>query len=143
MAEETKNDTSKIIQTLLENDSFSQWMNIKILDAKPGFCKIECKITKEMTNGFGVTHGGILFSLADSALAFSAATLGRVALALDNSISFTHKSFSGDVLTATSNAINTTHKTGVFDVKIQNQDGKMVAVMKGTVYRTGEQIIVN
>jgi acyl-CoA thioesterase len=93
-----------------------------------------------MLNGFDVVHGGIIFSLADTALAFSAATAGRVALALDNSISFTKKAHIGDTLTAHSKALNLTFKTGLFDVKVTNQSNELIASMKGTVYRTKDEL---
>lgn len=130
----------KIVEKLLRQDSFSNWMGVEIIEADRGFCKVRCEIRDEMTNGFGVTHGGIIFSLADTALAFSASTLGRVALAIDNSISFPNKSVSGDILTAASTSVNTTHKTGLFDVRIKNQDETIIAMMKGTVYRTGDLV---
>lgn len=132
----------KIVTHMIENDPFSQWMGIKILDVKEGYCKISCKIRKEMLNGFQVTHGGIVFSLADSALAFSAATYGRVSLAIDNSISFTRKTTAGETLVASSTCIHITHKTGVFEIDICNSNAELIAKMKATVYRTGEHFDV-
>ena len=132
-------DPSKIVQHLLINDPFSQWMGVEIEDVKEGFCKVSCTVRDEMLNGFEVTHGGILFSLADTALAFSAATYGRVALALDNSISFTKKSTTGSRLIASSKCINITHKTGVFECRVTNSSDELLAIMKATVYRTSEE----
>ena len=134
---EPANNPRRIVENLLKDDPFSQWLGIDILGVGAGSCTVRCEITQEMLNGYKVAHGGILFSLADTALAFSAATLGRTALALDNSISFTKKASLGDVLKATSQAVNITHRTGLFDVRIRNQNGETVAFMKGTVYRTG------
>jgi acyl-CoA thioesterase len=131
-------DPYQIAQNLLEKDSFSQWMGIKIVFVSHGLCELQCTITKSMMNGFDVVHGGVIYSLADTALAFSAATDGRVALALDNSISYTKKARLGDTLTARSEALNLTRRTGLFDVKITNQDSEIIAFMKGTVYRTNE-----
>lgn len=140
MDKSDQHDPSKIVRHLLKNDPFSQWMGVEILEVKEGFCKIGCSVRVEMLNGFDVTHGGILFSLADTALAFSAATYGRVALALDNSISFTKTSSAGNELNATSKCINLTHKTGVFECRITNSSDELLAVMKATVYRTSEEI---
>jgi acyl-CoA thioesterase len=137
---ETSREPLQIVEDLLQKDPFSQWMGIKIISADEGYCKVQCTITKTMLNGFNVVHGGIIFSLADTALAFSAATAGRVALALDNSISFTKKAHFGDTLTAHSKALNMTFRTGLFDVKITNQSDELIASMKGTVYRTKEEI---
>lgn len=140
MSRDQNRSSEERIKKLLKQDSFSKWMGIEIISVSEGYCKIGCRIRDEMTNGFGVTHGGIIFSLADTALAFSASSFGEVALALDNSISFTQKSYSGDRLTATSTAVNITRKTGLFDIRIKNQKDITIAMMKGSVYRTGKSI---
>jgi len=132
----------RIVAHMMEKDEFSRWMDFEVLKVDKGYCKVSCPIKKEMLNGFSVTHGGIIFSLADSALAFSAATYGRVSLAIENSISFIHKTVEGDVLTAESNCLNLTHKTGLFEVKIRNQNDRLVAMMKATVYRTSDNFDV-
>lgn len=139
MAEQSSDRPLKIVRKMLANDSFSQWMGVEIVEVKEGFCKIACTIDSRMLNGFQVTHGGIVFSLADSALAFSAATYGRIALAIDNSISFIKKTKAGDRLVATSKCRSLTHKTGVFEITVTNANGEVLALMKGTVYRTGEE----
>jgi acyl-CoA thioesterase len=130
----------KIVKNLLKNDPFSQWMGIEVVEADHGICTVKCEVTELMLNGFKVVHGGIIFSLADTALAFSAATAGRVALALDNSISYTKKAVLGDTLTARSEAVNLTYRTGLFDIKVMNQSSDIIAVMKGTVYRTKDAL---
>lgn len=140
MDEEFRVDPLQIVQSLLQKDPFSQWIGVKILDVKFGYCKLQCIITKQMLNGFNIAHGGIIFSLADTALAFSAATTGRVALALNNSITFTRKAKLNDVLTATSKKVNLTNRTGLFEVTITNQDSEIIALLKGTVYRTRETL---
>lgn len=129
---------SEIVSHMLNNDPFSQWMGIEVLEVDKGYCKISCKVKDEMLNGYSVTHGGIVFALADSALAFSSATYGRVSLAIDNSISFVKKTTSGEQLIATSTCINLSHKTGIFDIKVSNFENQLIAAMKGTVYRTSE-----
>lgn len=138
MSHDQLSDYRKIVEKLLSNDPFSNWMEIEIINVKEGFCKIRCIIREEMINGFNVAHGGIIYSLADTALAFSAATGGAVALALDNSISYTKKAKLGDTLTASSEAINITRRTGLYNVKVTNQSSEVIAVMKGTVYRTSD-----
>ena len=139
MSKKSERNPEEIVRRLLENDPFSLWMGISIEEVRLGFCKISCSIRPEMLNGFGVTHGGILFSLADSALAFSAATYGSVAVAIDNSISFTRPGHNGEQLTAQSEARNITRKTGLFNVQIVNQKDELIALFKGTVYRTGKE----
>ena len=61
-----------IVDEMYESDKFSQWLGIEIVEIKQGYCKLKMKVREEMTNGFGIAHGGICFSIADTALAFAA-----------------------------------------------------------------------
>lgn len=124
---------------MLSNDPFSQWMGIDVLDSEPGYCKLSMKIRQEMTNGFGVCHGGITFSLADSALAFASNSRGSISLALENNINFTQKVNSGDTLIAETEELQNGRTIGVYKVRISNQNEDLVAEFRGTVYRTGKQ----
>lgn len=125
-----------IVEHMLENDPFSRWMRIELLDVTKGACTLRCEVREEMQNGFSVTHGGILFSLADSAIAFAAATYGRVSLAVDHSISFVSKTEAGRVLTVEAETISMGKKIGFLRVEIRDQKKNLVATVKGTVYRT-------
>jgi len=127
-----------IITNMLQNDAFSQWLGINVLESEPGYCKLSMEIRKDMTNGFGVCHGGITFSLADSALAFASNSRGFVSLALENNINFTRKVNIGDTLTAESEELQNGRTIGVYKIRISNQDGDLVAEFRGTVYRTGK-----
>lgn len=123
---------------MLQNDAFSQWMGIEVLESESGYCKISMKIREEMTNGFGVCHGGITFSLADSALAFASNSRGSISLALENNINFTRKVNTGDALIAETEELQNGRTIGVYKVRVSNQDEELVAEFRGTVYRIGE-----
>ncbi|HET6527765.1 MAG TPA: hotdog fold thioesterase [Balneolaceae bacterium] len=129
----------KVVEKMLADDAFSQWLGIEVLDIKPGFAKLQMNVRPEMTNGFNVSHGGIAFSLADSALAFASNSYGRVALALENNISFTRKVNAGDELTATTEELSLGNRIAVYNVEIINQNDEQVSVFRGTVFRTKEQ----
>lgn len=124
---------------MLSNDPFSQWMGVEVLESEPGYCRISMKIRDEMTNGFGVCHGGITFSFADSALAFASNSRGSVSLALENNINYTKKVSVGDVLIAETEELQNGRTIGVYKVRVTNQDKDLVAEFRGTVYRTGKQ----
>lgn len=140
MADSVPTNPLGIVNYLLSKDPFSLWMGIEVLEADLGYCKVGCTITNEMCNGFGVTHGGILFALADTALAFSAATYGKVALAIDNSISFMQKTTVGQKVIASSRILHQSHKIAVFEINISHVNEELIAYMKGTVYRTSKEI---
>ncbi|MTI88542.1 MAG: hotdog fold thioesterase [Balneolaceae bacterium] len=129
----------KVIRHMLDNDPFSQWMGVEVLNSAPGHCKISISIREEMTNGFGVCHGGITFSLADSALAFASNSHGKISLALENNINYTKKVSVGDTLIAETEELQNGRTIGVYKIRITNQDQQLVAEFRGTVYRTGER----
>ena len=137
------NNSQKIITQMYKNDKFSQWLGIQIIDLKDGYCKLRMKVREEMMNGFQIAHGGITYSLADSALAFASNSHGRISLSLDTSISHTISLKTDDELTAVTKELSLSDKIGVFLITITNQKKQQVAIFKGTVYRTSKKWILN
>ena len=121
---------------MLARDAFSRWLGVELLDVSAGHCTLRMKVRDEMVNGFGVAHGGIAFSLADSAMAFACNSGERVTVAVDNSISYPAAIRVGDVLTATADEETSSRKLGFNRVTVRNQHGDVVALFRGTVYRT-------
>ncbi|MGE5107223.1 MAG: hydroxyphenylacetyl-CoA thioesterase PaaI [Sphingobacteriales bacterium] len=130
-----------VVTHMMENDSFSQWMGIEVLEIREGYSKIKMSIRNEMVNGFGIVHGGIPFSLADSAFAFACNNRNNLSVALDTSITFTKAIHPGDTLTAEAEEIHNGRSTGVYVITITNQTGQQVAMFKGTCFRTGKKLI--
>ena len=131
--------SKNVVNKMINGDAFSQWLGIKLIEVSEGYCQINMTIRDEMTNGFNIAHGGIAYSLADSALAFAANSDGIQSLSIETSISHTKKVQSGDVLTATTKEINKSNKTSIYYITITNQDNLEIAHFKGTVYRTGKE----
>ena len=130
-----------IISTMYSNDAFSQWMGIRILEVKEGYSRIEMLLRSEMMNGFGIAHGGVTFALADSAFAFACNSDGKITVALDVSISFPKAGKEGDVFIAEAKLINKTNRTGLYLIEVKNQRDELVALFKGTCYKTGKKLI--
>jgi acyl-CoA thioesterase len=124
---------------MFDNDAFSQWLGIEILDLDAGSALLQMRVRPEMTQGFGIAHGGITYSLADSALAFASNAHGIKALSVETSISHLLAVQSGDILTAKATEESLSNKFGLYYVKITNQEDKTVALFKGTVYRTSKE----
>jgi acyl-CoA thioesterase len=124
-----------IVNTMYANDDFSQWLGIEFLEVKAGSCTIRMEVRHEMTNGFDIAHGGISYSLADSAFAFASNSRGKKAVSIETSISHTAAIFAGDVLTAIATEDNLSNTLGVYSVKVRNQNDQIVALFKGTVFR--------
>ena len=121
---------------MYNSDWFSQWLGIQIVDVSEGYCQIKMTVRNEMLNGFQIAHGGIAYSLADSALAFASNSNGKKSLSIDTSISHTISIKDGDELTATTEELSVSDKIGVYLITITNNEDQEIAFFKGTVYRT-------
>ena len=127
---------SKIVDKMYENDAFSKWLGIKRIEDRAGKSVLQITVRKEMLNGFNIVHGGITYSLADSALAFASNGHGRKAVSVETSISHTQTCKEGDVLTTHTEEMSLSKKIGIYQITITNQHNKTVALFKGTVYIT-------
>jgi acyl-CoA thioesterase len=131
----------EVVNHMMENDFFSQWLGIEVLEIKEGYSKIKMTVRKEMVNGFGIVHGGIPFSLADSAFAFACNNRNNLSVALDTSINFIKAVHVGDELTAEAIEIHNGRSTGLYHITIINQTGQVVAQFKGLCFRTNKSLI--
>lgn len=138
---EEKELATNVVNHLIENDLFSKWLGIEILEVSEGYSKIKMIVRKEMINGFGIVHGGVAFSLADSAFAFACNNRNNLSVALDTSINFIKPVHVDDVLTAEAKEIHNGRSTGLYHITITNQQSHVVALFKGTCFRTGKNLI--
>jgi acyl-CoA thioesterase len=124
---------------MFDNDAFSKWLGIELVEIGEGISVLRMKVRKEMLNGFDVLHGGITYSLADSSLAFASNSYGRKSMSIETSISHTLSCKDGDVLTTKTVERSLTNRIGIYDISVINQDNKVVALFKGTVYRSDKE----
>ena len=132
---------ASVVDAMMKKDLFSQWLGIRVLDVKEGYSKVEMTVRPEMVNGFGIVHGGIPFSLADSAFAFACNNRNNISVALDVTITFMKAMNEGDVLTAEAKEIHNGRTTGVYIISIFNQKNEQVGFFKGTCFRTSKPMI--
>ena len=132
---------NQVVEHMMQHDHFSQWLGITVLEIKEGYSKIQMTIRKEMLNGFGIVHGGIPFSLADSAFAFACNNRNNLSVALDTSINFVNTTQVGDTITAEANEIHNGRSTGLYHINLTNQKNEIVAHFKGTCFRTGKTLV--
>lgn len=126
---------------MMEHDLFSRWLGIEVLEVTEGYSKITMAVRAEMINGFGIVHGGIAFSLADSAFAFACNNRNVLSVALDTSINFLKPVHVGDVLIAEAKELHNGKSTGLYHICISNQHEHVVAVFKGTCFRTNKLLV--
>ena len=142
MTQEEKDSLAKnVVNRMMRDDLFSQWLGISLVEIREGYSKISLTLREEMLNGFGVIHGGICFSLADSAFAFACNNRNNLSMALDTNITFTKATKPGDVLTAEAKELHNGRSTGLYLINVINQNGEQVALFKGTCFRTGKTLL--
>src|SRR5262245_28300953 len=130
-----------VVAHMMQHDLFSQWLGIEVLEVREGYSKIKMTVRPEMVNGFGIAHGGIAFSFADSAFAFACNNRNNLSVALDTAINFTKPVHVGDQLVAEAKEVHNGRSTGLYHITITNQANHTVAFFKGTCYRTGKTLL--
>ncbi len=126
----------RVTGQMLGRDALSAWLGLTVVTVAPLRCTCRMTVRPEMVNGFGVAHGGIVFSFADSAFAFACNTHGRVTVSIENSITYPTAIHPGDVLTAMAAEEASSNRIGYYRVDVTNQQGVTVALFRGTAYRT-------
>ena len=127
-----------VVAHMFQNDPFSQWLGMEVLHAAPEHCKLKMTLRAEMCNGFGVAHGGILLSLADSALAFCANAGGRKAMSIETQISYLKKGLVGEAITVNAKAEQIGKTLGRYTAQITNEHGEKIALVRATFFFMGE-----
>jgi len=122
---------------MLSQDPYSQWLGIEILECEIGRCKVAMKVRPEMLNSMQKAHGGITYSLADTAFGFAANTHGKFAVSIETSINHIEAVNEGDYLIAESVIEKVNNKLGFNIIEVKRGD-EMVALFKGVVYRTNK-----
>ncbi len=134
-------DTPPILKAMLDTDQFSKWLGLEVDGFGSGYCKLHFTIRPEMLNGFGIVHGGVVFSAADSAFAFACNSHGRISVALDVQITFIRSAKEGDVLTIEAKEVHLGYKTSFYNITVHNEQDEIIATFKGTAYRTSKDIL--
>ncbi len=131
----------KVLKKMTAEDAFSHWMGLVVDKIDTGTCSLHYTVLPEMLNGFGIVHGGIVFAAADSAFAFACNSHGRLSVALDVAITFTKSAKVGEILRVEAKEVHLGNKISLYDITTWNEKEEIVAVFKGTAYRTSKEII--
>jgi len=122
-------------QRMLERDAASRSLGMVLEDARPGWARVSLAIAETMVNGHAIAHGGVTFTLADSAFAFACNSRNVPNVALQASISYIGAVRLGDRLVAEAQERSSKGRTGVYDVTVTRGDGEVVALFRGVCYR--------
>jgi acyl-CoA thioesterase len=127
-----------IEKQMLGNDLFSQWAAMEITHIDKDSVSLTMQIRDEMTNGFKISHGGILYSLCDSALAFAANSYGRKAVTIQASMSYIRPTKTGDKVRAIAKVRERSKTLAHYEVLVHSDSGRLLSIFEGTVYFTGD-----
>lgn len=126
----------RVGEVMMSNDKAAQALGIKLVEIRAGYAKMTMLVRRDMLNGLDICHGGMTFSLGDTAFAYACNSRNRKTVALQCTINYSASSLEGDELTAVAEEKSLNGRTGVYDISIFNQDNKPVAYFRGTSYGT-------
>jgi len=122
---------TRAADVMWSDDGASQWLGMTLVSVDEGTAVMTLTVQPHHCNGHGMCHGGITFSLADSCFAFACNSRNQSTVAQNNMITYTAPAQLGDVLTATAREVSLTGRSGIYDVRVSNQDDKTIAEMRG------------
>jgi acyl-CoA thioesterase len=125
----------KAIHARVKKEPFAEKLGMKLVDVTKGCSVVEMKLTKEMENIFGMTHGGAIFSLIDEAFETASNSHGTVAFALNMNVTYISAPRAGDTLRAEAEEVGRTARTGNYSIKVTDTKGELIAVCQALVYR--------
>lgn len=128
-------------RAMYENDHASRKLGMRILEVRPGYARLAMQVRQDMVNGHQICHGGLIFTLADSAFAFACNTYNAVTVAAGATVDFLLPGRLGDELVATAEERSRSRRTGIYDVAVHNQSGECVAMFRGRSHQVGGAVI--
>jgi acyl-CoA thioesterase len=131
------------VRVLYERDAASKALGIEILEVRPGFIKASMRVRDDMVNGHDICHGGLIFTLADSAFAFCCNSFNAVTVAAGATIDFLAPGRKGDRLFATATQLWRSNRTGLYEIQVTNQDGAPIAMFRGRSYQLKGQVVAD
>ncbi|MGZ8288108.1 MAG: hydroxyphenylacetyl-CoA thioesterase PaaI [Telluria sp.] len=127
-------------KAMYDRDETSQALGMKLDEIRPGYARMSMPVRSDMLNGHKTCHGGYIFMLADSAFAFACNSHNQNTVGAGCTIDYIAPGREGDVLSAEALEQALTGKTGVYDIKVSNQEGRLVALFRGKSHRIGGQV---
>lgn len=118
-------------EAMWSKDAASKWLGAALDDVGPGTARMSMTVEKHHTNGHDICHGGYIFTLADSAFAFACNSYNRIVVAQHNVITFIAPGKRGDRLTADAREVARYGRSGIYDVRVTDQDGRLIAEFRG------------
>jgi acyl-CoA thioesterase len=127
-------------KTMYDRDPASQALGMLLAEIRPGYARMTMPVRADMLNGHQTCHGGYIFMLADSAFAFACNSHNHNTVGAGCTIDYLAPGREGDLLTAEATEQALAGKTGVYDIKVLNQDGRTIALFRGKSHRVAGMV---
>ncbi|HVO47081.1 MAG TPA: hydroxyphenylacetyl-CoA thioesterase PaaI [Steroidobacteraceae bacterium] len=131
----------RAVESLYVRDRASQGLGMRIVEVAPGRATVRMIVRPDMVNGHRICHGGLVFTLADSAFAFSCNSHNDNTVAAAASIDFLAPSFEGDELTAVAAELWRSGRSGLYEITVTNQRGERIALFRGRSHRISGTVL--
>ena len=131
----SKKDGPSLVKEMAIREPFARMLNLKVLEVKAGYARVQATIGPDMLNIHSTTHGGALFALVDEAFELASNSHGTVAVALNMNITYFAPTGSGDTLTAEAKEIFRTNRTATYQIEVTKDEGGLIATCQALVYR--------
>lgn len=131
----------KVFRKIKENDRFAQLTGLEILEIKPGYARVTMTVEDKHLNSVNITHGGAVFTLADTALSLACNSHGKKSVLLNMSINLLKATSLGAVLTAIAKEEKITRSTGLYRIEVTDESGEVVSLAEGLVFRKKDDIV--
>jgi acyl-CoA thioesterase len=140
-AEDPQTLAEAVGRALYALDRNAQALGIRLEEIRPGYARMQLMVRAEMSNSHDICHGGIIFTLADTAFAYACNSHNHNTVASGCSIDFVAPAHPGEMLTAVAEERALAGRTGVYDVEVRREDGGVIALMRGKSYRIKGEVV--
>jgi acyl-CoA thioesterase len=127
----------RAVEALFARDMASRTLGMRVVGVKPGYARLTMTVRPDMVNGHRICHGGLIFTLADSAFAASCNSHNESTVAAAASIDFLAPAFEGDELSAEAHELWRSGRSGLYEITVTNQRGERIALFRGRSHRVG------
>jgi acyl-CoA thioesterase len=145
MTNETSPDTQRLAEraakALLATDAASAMLGMQLVEVRPGYARLTMLVRSDMVNGHRICHGGLIFTLADSAFAVSCNSFNESTVAAAASIDFLAPAAEGDELVAEAKVLWRSGRSGLYEITVNNQRSEQVALFRGRSHRIGGALV--
>jgi acyl-CoA thioesterase len=126
---------------MFANDRASRGLGMELAEVGVGTAKMKMQVRPDMLNGHGTCHGGFIFALADSTFAFACNSHNDVTVAAGCNIEYLQPAYENDILTASGHEVALIGRTGIYDIRVENQNGETIATFRGKSARIKGQVV--